>query len=277
MIIEKAYAKLNLSLSVINKRNDGFHNLETIMVPIIDLYDTLSFSLRDDDVFEIVDNNIGDNIIYKAATAFQKKYNTKGATIRLEKRIPLEAGLAGGSADASATLRGLNKLFGLNVPLSELEELALSIGSDTVFCLYNKAAICTGRGEVLNFIDFDFELPVIIFRPTFGILTKDVFGVLKINDERPNTVGVLSALKSRNIFQLDKLLYNDLFSAAIKIKPQLKDIVDNLAKANITAHMSGSGSTIFVLEDKCLKKHLEENNIEYVYLGKHTIKNALND
>ena len=78
------------------------------------------------------------------------------------KRIPLEAGLAGGSADSSATLRGLNRLFNLNLSLKELEELAIELGSDNVFCLYNKASICTGRGEILNFIDFDFEFYVLL-------------------------------------------------------------------------------------------------------------------
>jgi 4-diphosphocytidyl-2-C-methyl-D-erythritol kinase len=127
MIIEKAYAKLNLSLSVLDKREDGFHNLETIMVPVVDLYDTLYFYERDDNNIEVLDNNIKDNIVIRAAKAFQEKYHTKGVTIRLEKRIPLEAGLAGGSADASATLRGLNRLYGLNIPLKELEEIEAEI------------------------------------------------------------------------------------------------------------------------------------------------------
>ena len=117
MAMEFAYAKLNLSLNILGKRPDGFHNLESIMVPVVDLYDTLEFEARDDNQFIIVDDAINDNIILKAAKLFQEKYHTKGATIKLTKRIPTEAGLAGGSADASATLRGLNKLFNLNISL----------------------------------------------------------------------------------------------------------------------------------------------------------------
>ena len=99
------------------------------------------------------------------------------------KRIPLEAGLAGGSADSSATLRGLNRLFNLNLSLKELEELAKELGSDNVFCLYNRAAICTGCGEKLNFIDFDFEFNVLLIKPKFGLLTKDVLTRIDLNTQ----------------------------------------------------------------------------------------------
>lgn len=283
MIIEKAYAKLNLSLNVLEKRTDGFHNLETIMVPVVDLYDTLYFYERDDDNIEIIDNNIKDNIIIKAAKAFQQKYHTKGVTIRIEKRIPLEAGLAGGSADASATLRGLNKLYNLNIPLKELEELALMLGSDTVFCLYNKAALCKGRGEILDFLDFDFEINLCILKPNFGLLTKDVFSKKVINNNKTDSLSLISSLKENNIQQINDLIANDLYFAAIEIEPRLKKIVDILKKNNINIHMSGSGSALFVFnaldlkDSKCLEKHLFENAIEYVYLSQHTIKNTVND
>ena len=131
MVTEKAYAKLNLSLNIIEKRKDGFHNLESIMVPVSDLYDILEFEVREDNQFIIVDDILSDNIILKAAKLFQEKYHIKGANIKLTKRIPMEAGLAGGSADASATLRGLNRLFKLNIPLLELEELAASVALPT--------------------------------------------------------------------------------------------------------------------------------------------------
>ena len=110
MIMEKAYAKLNLSLKVIGKMDNGFHELESIMVPICDLYDELYFEENDSYDFNVSGFEVSNNSILKAAYLFQKKYNTKGANIRLIKRIPLEAGLAGGSADSSATLRGLNRL-----------------------------------------------------------------------------------------------------------------------------------------------------------------------
>ena len=283
MVVEKAYAKLNLSLNVLEKRLDGFHNLESIMVPVVDLYDTLYFYERDDDNIEIIDNNIKDNIIIKAAKAFQEKYHTKGVTIRLEKCIPLEAGLAGGSADASATLRGLNKLYNLNFPLKELEELALTLGSDTVFCLYNRAALCRGRGEILDFIDFNFEIDLCILKPNFGLLTKDVFSKRVINHNKVNSECLINALRENDIKLINSLVVNDLYLSAIKIEPKLQKIVDIFKENNIDIHMSGSGSSLFVFNDsnikspKCLEKHLLENGIEYAYLSQHTIKNIVND
>ena len=170
----KCPAKINLTLEVVNKREDGFHELETIMVPI-NLYDILYFEENNSNEMILLDNTIEDNSILKAAKLFQQTYKTKGATIKLKKRIPLEAGLAGGSADSSATLRGLNRLFKLNIPLKELESLAAKLGSDNVFCLYNHAAICRGRGELLEFINDDFRFNVTVIKPSFGILTKEAF------------------------------------------------------------------------------------------------------
>ena len=283
MVVEKAYAKLNLSLNVLNKRVDGFHNLESIMVPIVDLYDTLYFYEREDYEIEILDNNIADNIIMKAAKIFQEKYHTKGVTIRLEKRIPIEAGLAGGSADASATLRALNKLFELNLSLLELETLALSLGSDTVFCLYNKAAFCKGRGEILEFLNFDFDIDLCIFKPKFGLLTKDVFNNRTINDTVADSLAIINALRENDIKKVNNLISNDLYYAAIKVEPKLQYIVDNLHKNNIDIHMSGSGSSLFAFSslleknDLCFSKVLQANNIEYNYVGQHKIKNSVND
>ena len=152
MVVERAYAKVNLSLSVLGKMDNGFHELETIMVPIT-LHDTLYFRKNNTGEMILLNNEIENNSILKAANLFQEKYKTPGATIKLVKRIPLEAGLGGGSADSSATLRGLNRLFNFNIPLEELSELAIELGSDNNFCLYNRAAICRGRGEKLEFIN----------------------------------------------------------------------------------------------------------------------------
>ncbi len=283
MVVEKAYAKLNLSLNVLDKRIDGFHNLESIMVPVVDLYDTLYFYERNDYEIEILDNSIADNIILKAAKIFQEKYHTKGVTIRLEKRIPMEAGLAGGSADASATLRALNKLYGLNAPLLELESLALSLGSDTVFCLYNKAALCKGRGEILEFIDFNFDIDLCILKPNFCLLTKDVFSNRTKNDIKADSSAIINALRKNDINKVNNLISNDLYYAAIKVEPKLQYIVDSLKKNNVDIHMSGSGSSLFAFSslyeklDICFYEYLKADNIEYDYLGKHKIKNVVND
>ena len=279
MVVEKAYAKLNLSLNILEKRLDGFHNLESIMVPVCDLFDILEFSDRDDNEFVVEGIEIPNNIIYKAAKLIQEKYHTKGANIKLTKRIPIEAGLAGGSADASATLRGLNKLFGLNLELNELEPLAASLGSDTVFCLYNKAAVCKGRGELLEFINFGFSFNTWILKPNFGLSTKEVFGKYEKKNTIIKTSQIISCLKNEDYLSLDSLLENDLYLPASIVNNQIDNIIKTLSRNNITGHMSGSGSTIYFFDNLNTNyKHLiESNEIEYAYLGKHLIKNDVND
>ena len=273
MIKENAYAKLNLSLNVLGKMENGFHELESIMVSVVDLYDELYFEENDTDVFILSGCDIENNSILKAAYAFQKKYKTKGANIRLVKRIPLEAGLAGGSADSSATLRGLNRLFNLNIPLSELEELAKQLGSDNVFCLYNKAAICRGRGELLTFLDFDFSFNVLLIKPLFGLLTKDVFANIKIKGKNDGINLLLHALKINDLNLLNECIFNDLLDGALVVEPQLMYIKQEIEKQYSKCHMSGSGTTLYVITDK----EVDISNIEYGYLGKHLVKSRVND
>ena len=274
MIMEKAYAKLNLTLSVLGKRADGFHELESIMVPVIDLYDELYFEENETDEMILIDNFIENNSILRAAKAFQEKYKTKGAKIRLNKRIPLEAGLAGGSADSSATLRGLNHLFNLNIPLSELEELASMLGSDNVFCLYDEAAICKGRGEQLTFINTDFSFNVYIVKPPFGLKTPEVFRNLELNDTNKNSYdGVLKALNLNDYDLLNEEIYNDLLPAALKVENQLSDFINTLGKCGCKVFMSGSGSALYIVSEKNIDIKIKEN----VYIGKHIIKNTVKD
>lgn len=277
MIKEKAYAKLNLSLKVISKMENGFHELESIMVPVVDLYDELFFEENDTEEFILLDNEIENNSIIKAAKAFQQKYKTKGAKIRLVKRIPLEAGLAGGSADSSATLRGLNRLFNLNIPLIELEDLAKQLGSDNVFCLHNKAAICRGRGELLEFIDSDFQFEVLLIKPSFGLLTKDVFNNLLIKKSNHVLNNIKLALKTGDYELLDNNIFNDLLEPALKIEPQLQDVMNKIKKHNVKCHMSGSGSTLYVICNKKVMLDFGKDEIEYVYLKKHLVKSKVND
>lgn len=274
MIIEKAYAKINLTLSVLGKREDGFHELESIMVPVVDLYDELSFQIHDSDEFILVDNVISNNSILKAAKAFQEKYHTKGAIIHLKKSIPLEAGLAGGSADSSATLRGLNRLFNLNIPLNELEELASSLGSDNAFCLYNKAAICRGRGEKLEFIEYPFSFEVYLIKPSFGLKTNAVFSKLNLNDlEVNNKDKVLLALRENDYLILEKGIYNDLLKPAISLEPKLKNMIELLKQSGREVFMSGSGSTLYIISHENMDFKFKEN----IYVQKHIIKNSVSD
>ncbi|RIL40499.1 4-(cytidine 5'-diphospho)-2-C-methyl-D-erythritol kinase, partial [Mammaliicoccus fleurettii] len=147
MIYETAPAKINLTLDTLFKRDDGFHEVEMIMTTI-DLNDRLSFELRNDkkivvDVEQTYVPSDNKNLAYKAAELMKRTYNLKqGITITIDKNIPVSAGLAGGSTDAAATMRGMNRLYELNRPLNELCELGIKIGTDIPFCIFGKTALC---------------------------------------------------------------------------------------------------------------------------------------
>src|SRR5690554_1690290 len=186
MVVEKAYAKINLGLEVLNKREDSYHDLAMIMT---------SISLSDELYFEEIDQNkiiidcekmshivLESNLIYIAAKLIKERFEiNKGVKIRVVKNIPEKAGLGGGSADAAATLRGLNTLWNLGQSLDDLAKLAIEIGSDVPFCIYNKTAKVTGRGENIEFIDDVPYLNLLLVFPHFKASTKDVFNSFRIH------------------------------------------------------------------------------------------------
>ena len=276
MVVEKAYAKLNLSLSVLGKMDNGYHELKTIMVPIKDLYDELYFEENDTDEMILENNNIENNSILVAAKAFQEKYKTKGATIKLIKKIPMEAGLAGGSADSSATLRGLNRLFNLNVSNLELSLLASTLGSDNAFCVFNKAAICTSRGEEMEFISDEFHFDVLLAKPNFGLKTKDVFAnVRKYSFEESKHDNIIKALKNNDKKLLDDNIYNDLLLPATCVNSALSDIISRIESTKSRVHMSGSGSTLFIVDfnENTINELKKDKKIEFIQ--KVSIVNAI--
>lgn len=274
MIFEKAYAKVNLSLKVEPEVVDGYHQIETLMSPIT-LFDTLKFKKRNDEKIVVKGINIQNNSILKAAYAFQSKYHTKGVTITCKKRIPIEAGLAGGSADSSATLRGLNRLFKLNVSLNELKELADMLGSDNAFTLFNKAAIGRNRGEDLSFIDYKYNFNILLVKPNFGISTKKAYDAVKKNNYTNELQNLLEALNENNYEKLNENIFNDLFDSAIFIEPKLLEIKSQLEKFAKNVHMSGSGSTLFIIsKDKKQLKKIKKLFKMY-FSGIYLLKNSL--
>ena len=246
LIEEKAYAKVNIMLRVTGITAQNYHNLETIMAPI-DLYDTLTFEKRDDDYFIVDGLDIDNNSIIKTALLFQEKYHIKGANIKINKVIPIGAGLGGGSADSAATLRGLNRLYDLNIPLNELEEIANQVGSDNAFCLYNQAAICYGRGNDIHFLNFDFELQALLIMPKMKFYTKEVFNMWRMSYLQFVLDDIIAALKNEDYDALNKQIFNDLLEP---VKMQHNEIVHalNIAESfGYHLHMSGSGSSFFIL------------------------------
>ena len=184
----------------------------------------------------------------------KEKFNiTEGVHITLHKKIPIMAGLAGGSSDAAATLRGLNRLFELNATYEDLYEIACQLGSDVPFFLRNQTALCTGHGEIINPIDIDFKgIGLLIIKPNFGLSTKEVYqnyifdGVSK----KVELQNLLEAIKNKNFEEIDQWVFNDLQDTALALSPELAEIYQKIENLSYIPHVSGSGPTIFLLDAK---------------------------
>lgn len=250
MVVEKAYAKINLGLEVERKREDSYHDLAMVMT---------SISLSDELYFEEIAQNrividcdkmnhieLEKNLIYKAANIIKTRFNIlKGVKVRVVKNIPEQAGLGGGSADAAATLRGLNSLWNLGLSLEELAKIGIELGSDVPFCIYNKTAKVTGKGELIEFIDEVPFLNLILVIPPFKASTADVFNSFKIHGRNKGKINkLITAIQKRDIDEISDNLFNDLeysyfFREISKIK------LDLVAAGAKVALMTGSGSTVF--------------------------------
>lgn len=247
MITEYAYAKINLTLEVLPTREDGYHPVNTIMVPL-DLHDELCF-IESDEVMYRPSVELEDDIVLKALKLFYEKYNIKkGVLITLDKYIPVASGMAGGSSDAAATLRGLNKFFGVNAPLKELEELANKLGSDVAYCLYQSPSICSGRGEIVNQLESTFHnIPLTLVSPGFGISTGAVYKAYEYVecDRKEADKNIIEGLKSNRIDLIKNNIYNDLAKLSVYMTP-LKEIYDDIIELGYMPFLSGSGPTLYI-------------------------------
>jgi len=247
MIKEKAYAKINLTLDVYGKRDDGYHELKMIMIPI-ELHDILTFEKADK--IELSSNiEIEHNAILKTANYMKEKYNyPHGAHIHLEKHIPIGAGLAGGSADIAATIRGLNQLWGLDLSISDMEEIAIKLGSDTLFCLHNKPAYVYGRGEHLLFIQAPPIHKIFLCVSQLQASTKTVFEHCKIVSEKDRFDRLLKLYINDKFKKFFAKTYNDLTKSTLEAYPELNETYLKLKKSKLPFLMTGSGSTFYVVE-----------------------------
>ena len=255
-IRKKAYAKLNLGLKTLYKRNDGYHELKMLMINI-DLYDELIFK-QNNEVYVKCNKNIckmEENIVFKAALLMKEKYNVKdGVLIKIKKNIPDGAGLGGGSSDAACTILALNKFWDLNLTKCELLNIASEIGSDVPFFLYSKIAIVKGRGEKIETIDADINEDIILVIPDLKCSTKRVYECHKIKESDNSIDNIVSNLNSN----FEDYLFNDLEESAKSAYPiyELDAIKKDIEKLGYKkALMSGSGSAIFGIKiDKNIKK-----------------------
>ncbi len=257
-IEEKAYAKLNLTLDVLGKRPDGYHELSTVMHPI-SLCDELEITLGTGEPWQVTTDqeNIPHgrkNLAYKAAKLFydRTQKDPDGLTIRITKRIPVQGGLGGGSADAAAVLRALNRHEGDVFTMKELEELALELGSDVPFCIQNRTVMAKGRGEVMSRLKPMPECFFVLVQPEFSVSTPELFQ--KVDDfpfpARPNQGDMILGLEQGNLITIGKNLLNVLEFVLLKDHPELEKIENALDNCGaMGTSMTGSGSVMFGMFD----------------------------
>ncbi|WP_414054676.1 4-(cytidine 5'-diphospho)-2-C-methyl-D-erythritol kinase [Macrococcus equi] len=258
MIYENASAKINLTLDTLYKREDGYHEVEMIMTTV-DLYDRLTLEKRKDKqivlkVEHLYVPNDNRNLAYKAAKIMMEKYNLDcGVTITLDKTIPIAAGLAGGSSDAAATFRGINRLFELGLSLDTLAEHAAEIGSDISFCVHGRTSLCTGRGEKLQHLPKPPACWVVLAKPDISVSTQEVYGALDLSKphEAINSEACAQAIEAGDYNEMIRHLGNRLESVTIEMHPIIQTLKDTMIKAGAdTAMMSGSGPTVYGLAAK---------------------------
>jgi 4-diphosphocytidyl-2-C-methyl-D-erythritol kinase len=248
-----APAKVNLYLEALAKRSDGYHDIATLMVAV-SLYDTLSFKEENSGEVRLECDHPGlsvgpDNLIYRAATLLAQHTGCRrGAAVRLVKRIPLAAGLAGGSTDAAATLAGLNRLWRLGLSSGELASLGAKLGSDVAFFFSTPASWCTGRGERVEPLPLGRPLWFVLVSPSFGLSTADVYRGVAV-PERPQTgEAIRQAAQSGDVEEIGRHLHNRLQPAAERLAPEVADWCARLRRLGPAGHlMSGSGSSLFAL------------------------------
>ncbi|MGE5614895.1 MAG: 4-(cytidine 5'-diphospho)-2-C-methyl-D-erythritol kinase [Bacillota bacterium] len=255
-----AHAKINLSLDVTGKREDGYHELRMIM-QTVELHDTVRIEETSGEEIHLECSADGlprdsSNTAWKAADVFMRSTGTrKGLKITINKRIPVSAGLAGGSTDAAAVLRGLNELFRLGLDHDELRKMGKHVGADVPYCIDGGTRLAEGIGEILTPLPDFGGVDVMIISPKIRVLTADVYKNLKIHEitesDRPDTPLLVKALEKRDVAAVAKHMKNVLELVTIPMHPVVKEAKDRLtASGALGSVMSGSGPSVFgIFED----------------------------
>lgn len=250
---QRAYAKINIGLDVLRRRADGYHEVKMIM-QTVDIYDELVLERRKQPGIELrMDNSElpsgGDNLICRAADLlFREKEITGGVNISLTKRIPIAAGMAGGSADAAAALRGVNELFDLGYSLTELQALGVGLGADIPYCLAGGTMLSEGIGEILTPLPAPPAAHLVIAKPDINVSTAFVYGNLHADRLawHPDIDGMIAALQKGDLDGIIGRLGNVLETVTVKAHPVIEQIRELLRKQGAeNALMSGSGPTVF--------------------------------
>ena len=253
----KALAKINLGLDVVRRREDGYHEVRMIM-QTIQLYDRLDIKRTQEPGIQIQTNLSflpvnENNLIYKAAKLLMDEFSiTDGISVKLDKRIPVAAGMAGGSTDAAAMLFGMNRLFSLGLTKRQLMERGVQIGADVPYCIMRGTALAEGIGEALSPLPPMVKCPVLIAKPSISVSTKFVYQNLKLDDTtiHPDIDRLIDDIKAKNLHDIAAHMGNVLETVTIPNYPVIDEIKKHmLSNGAVGAMMSGSGPTVFGLFD----------------------------
>lgn len=253
----KALAKINLGLDVVRRREDGYHEVRMIMQTIY-LYDRLDIKRTQEPGIQIQTNLSflpvnENNLIYKAAKLLMDEFSiTDGVSVKLDKRIPVAAGMAGGSTDAAAMLIGVNRLFSLGLTKRQLMERSVQIGADVPYCIMRGTALAEGIGEALSPLPPMVKCPVLIAKPSISVSTKFVYQNLKLDDTtiHPDIDRLIDDIKAKNLHDIAAHMGNVLETVTIPNYPVIDEIKKHmLSNGAVGAMMSGSGPTVFGLFD----------------------------
>ncbi len=255
----RAFAKINLGLDVIRRREDGYHEVRMIM-QTIQMYDQLEMEKKNIPGIDLTTNLSyipvnENNLVYKAAKLLMDQYHIReGVSIDLNKFIPVAAGMAGGSSDAAATLVGMNKLFHLGLSKEELMKIGVKIGADVPYCIMRGTALSEGIGEKLTPLSPMPSCYILIGKPGISVSTKFVYTNLKLNEhtKHPDIDGMLQALKQQDLRGITDRMENVLESVTVPAYPVIEEIKNYMKEHGaLNALMSGSGPTVFgIFDDK---------------------------
>ncbi len=269
----KAYGKINLGLDVLRRREDGYHDVRMIMQTVgifdrVDLVRTEQAGIQvETNLYYLPTNE--NNLVYKAAKLLMDEFQVQdGIQIRLQKFIPVAAGMAGGSSDAAAVLFGINKMFGLGLSTEELMKRGVKIGADVPYCILRGTALSEGIGEVLTKLPPVPQCQVLVAKPGINVSTKFVYENLHANElkpeEHPDIDAIIRAIENRDIFGIADNLGNVLETVTIKEYPIIQEIKDAMLESGaIGSLMSGSGPTVFGLFTNPAAAQAAYENLRY--------------
>ena len=251
-LVVKSPAKINIGLNIINKRNDGFHNLETIFYPI-NLYDEIRFTKSDKFSFNSNDENLNKektNLIIKAKESLEKHFNIQlPVKVFLDKHIPIGAGLGGGSSNAASTILALTKLFNLELDSETVGRLALNLGSDVPFFINPAPSLAESRGEILYSINLKLDKYILIVNPGIHVATKWAFVLIKPNQPKESLKSFIGESEI-SIDDVMKIASNDFEKIVFEHFPEIKEIKEKMLYFGaISSMMTGTGSTVWAMFD----------------------------